>query len=1805
MSDEHIHQKSDKVSPNLDDMSDDDKFISTQTLIVSSAVEEKNIPLTLENSIKPLVSEEHKNGSKNSMENYNVEEFQNIELCKEPVSEEIVHQNENLLAHRNLETDESSSIDLLKTINDIEIAGEEIDLNTNSNESDKKDESETLDETPPLPPPVLGHVIHNSDESPNESLERLEMAFERGNTDPKIIIEEILNVLVGGAFDLDSKFRIEYPKAIDTMLKVLDKSSVVDQVETWTMFSHSVKKSFINLEACSEIGLISKLLDRLPNYESIVADLIIQLLSVLSSYSITVKETKRFLRALHATNGVWPRYSVKLLSVMKEMPKKDTADVFFSFPGKELSGLALPPLVKWPYQNGWTFSTWLRMDPSNGSQFERETPYLFYFCTEKGLGYSGYFMGSCLVIRCIKSNNNVGGQKECIKCIKQPLIPRKWHHIALSFNYSRWGKNDISVYIDGALIETLEANWLVSTTDHFNRCFIGCGPNENNPNESFCGQICAIYVFSQSISPQQASCLFCLGPGYQSYFKHDAESNLPDGYKKHLFDGSLNNSMVLAYCPKNCHEQLCLMPSNKITTSKASSGSQAMNSFFVQVPHAILKNVKVVTTHSIHSSLHSVGGIQMLLPLFTQVDMLHTDHSTMIDYDICANLLSVISLLLKTSVSAQQQLFHSKGFLIVAHTLSNVSPNHLTLDVLKTLIEMTRFLMKYHTTGLPLLKHLVDHILFNPQLWYRAQYHVQKELYKYLIEEGLGKNGLGTVIRRTPAVLELVHALKINYWIARPTDYTEDNTNVKICETKRVIEEIKTIRKLILDLIDKLMFNKEQLLNKDSKRDEEFQIIFNFLATESRDENLFDILNQIMRQLAIHAAIMVPAFDNNKGICVIFDLMSSPNENIRIPVLKILGNFLCRSTIKRKNDSIHNQNLLALISDKLLQNCTYLSKACYNVLYEILVEEISSEINGQNDSTKSNTNSINFENPHMLKVIANLITQSELCNESMEVRKSFLEDLLKLCSSNKDNRRTILQLSVWQEWLISLAFIYPKTDVEASISEIVYKIFKVLLEHAIKIEFGGWRVWVDTLAISHAKVSWENHQREIRQGNSNGNVACYRTPDFVWSHVQLRLLSDLLDSIETTISKYNTSGPVFTDFITGIDNQTFISNTIHIISQLSDSLVISCGGLLPLLAAATSPNSELDIVDTSKQGLAIYDATRLLHRFALLADSFIFMSAAQLTELEQEKNMPNGGILRQMLRLSATIAVRNILACRVSKNERPSLILPGDNATHKQLQRADAIIQFIDECFPNYKNILDIINGLPSPNYIPDVESLLQNSDLSRLRGIVYRDMDEPRQAQFLALAIIYFLSVLMVSRYRDILEPPTTPSPFFDTNNSGQTLKSSPLNGMGSNCTSKNSLVHEDEIPDTFETVQQNCEEEKDRENVEENIENEKSFKEIASIKITDNTTIVNKPTVEETNQLNHFNNSDAIKFLSMTKSEKQAYLTERLQKALESTAPVLREIMMDFKNYLQKSLLGTHGQEIMNDDKVMQTLKNLQGSVIELVMLLCSQEWQTSLQKHAGLAFIELVNEGRLMAHATREHILRVANEADFILNRLRAEDVSKHTAFQNDSNDRLRERKEQERLCEHLIESARRRDLMIAEKMLENMKTMIMSPNGAWSDNEQEPMIFWKLDTWEDDSRRRKRFIPNPHGGRLSMVRLHQTTDIISEEAISESRQKLLKELKKRNAIVSSFGNNSNTQEHQVEDGDICKWLEESMDIETTKKDSNSIYSTPCKLIAPGLVVPGTISITMSDLYFDADEGDDLYGKQNPKVSLLNNN
>lgn len=114
-------------------------------------------------------------------------------------------------------------------------------------------------------------------------------------------------------------------------------------------------------------------------------------------------------------------------------------------------------------------------------------------------------------------------------------------------------------------------------------------------------------------------------------------------------------------------------------------------------------------------------------------------------------------------------------------------------------------------------------------------------------------------------------------------------------------------------------------------------------------------------------------------------------------------------------------------------------------------------------------------------MVATLIRQSKQTENLMEVKKIFLSDMTLLCNSNRENRRTVLQMSVWQEWLIAMAYIHPKSTEEQKVSDMVYSLFRMLLHHAIKYEYGGWRVWVDTLAIVHSKVSYEEFKLQFAQ----------------------------------------------------------------------------------------------------------------------------------------------------------------------------------------------------------------------------------------------------------------------------------------------------------------------------------------------------------------------------------------------------------------------------------------------------------------------------------------------------------------------------------------------------------------------------------------------------------------------------------------------------------------------------------------------------------------------------------------------------
>ena len=118
--------------------------------------------------------------------------------------------------------------------------------------------------------------------------------------------------LVSGEFDLEANFVIVEPRNITHMLSLLDKCSESLQAETWSVFTAILRKSVRNLQACAEVSLMEHLLKRLPEAPPLVVDLLVELMGILASYNITVKELKMLFSAMKAVSGKWVR--VRLVS---------------------------------------------------------------------------------------------------------------------------------------------------------------------------------------------------------------------------------------------------------------------------------------------------------------------------------------------------------------------------------------------------------------------------------------------------------------------------------------------------------------------------------------------------------------------------------------------------------------------------------------------------------------------------------------------------------------------------------------------------------------------------------------------------------------------------------------------------------------------------------------------------------------------------------------------------------------------------------------------------------------------------------------------------------------------------------------------------------------------------------------------------------------------------------------------------------------------------------------------------------------------------------------------------------------------------------------------------------------------------------------------------------------------------------------------------------------------------------------------------------------------------------------------------
>lgn len=175
---------------------------------------------------------------------------------------------------------------------------------------------------------------------------------------------------------------------------------------------------------------------------------------------------------------------------------------------------------------------------------------------------------------------------------------------------------------------------------------------------------------------------------------------------------------------------------------------------------------------------------------------------------------------------------------------------------------------------------------------------------------------------------------------------------------------------------------------------------------------------------------------------------------------------------------------------------------------------------------------------------------------------------------------------------------------------------------------------------------------------------------------------------------------------------------------------------------------------------------------------------------------------------------------------------------------------------------------------------------------------------------------------------------------------------------------------------------------------------------------------------------NSDEAK---KPKQEPPMSIDEKIEIVFCTSTHLLREILFDYSYYLSRVLVGSRGQDLITEG--LGSLKS-EDSTVELVMLLCSQEWQNALQRQAGTAFMDLVDEGRLLSHSTRERIVITSSEARDIMNERDNFENLKHAQFETQSTRTMIQYTEQYRTYDHFFKAKRKRNATSATNLLEKV-------------------------------------------------------------------------------------------------------------------------------------------------------------------------
>ncbi|GAM18020.1 hypothetical protein SAMD00019534_011950 [Acytostelium subglobosum LB1] len=882
-----------------------------------------------------------------------------------------------------------------------------------------------------------------------------------------ITLNILLDMVVDNEFDREENYFIHNIDALLLIIHLLHHFPLDLQRHALDTITHIVQKCTTNQLICCNCHLIYHLLCAIDAISGSaqqppmdITSKILHLVQTLGLHSVNVRELKKLFRLLKSDGTGGRRLSTTsvLLSTLQNIAvsRNPGPQVYFDFDGKS-SFISLPTFEKWPFTKGFTFCTWLRVesfvDPTGAPEYK---PRLISLLSDTGSGVEALFIYQQLQIQMVTP----GTPPKPVLTNPPSLEEGKWYFISIVYMTNLFS-SEIRVYIDGQLRSKatikLTANLLSGSISN---CRIGNNVRLDN-NEAVArsnplyGQLGALNIFDETLSPSQIQTMFSLGPNFSATLQ-DIEGLASSGGSgksshAHTVDQSLTSRLFLSYNCRAIEGDQCLDTTPNIGADRHFDGT--------------LHSVHPCVSRDIKDIIYCLGGIKVLFPLLPQMNQQllqqQPENATDTANKLIIQILGLFRDMLRGSEANQEEMLRCNGMPVLAYLLQMLPPEYITTGVLTIFVDMGNQISE------PSLVEEVYRLLLDFRLWIKTKVEVQKSLLVMLKQILIDKIDQLEEIFTVQAMIDLIANF---YW----SEFHETSKVLNTKDKRPSPQEMSELRYLIFDIVHLLVRNPTPA---------EVATILRFAVYTLDVGQAVDTLAFIFDLIA-KANKYQPFFDemDRLGSTDIFlTLLSRKDESVRVAALQLIaklhlipmqpvssggafgggggglgsgislmpmiGSASPNKTLKRKAKSIFQDSVIIARSLHMFP----LTEFTYGHL-------LAFALGSDNGDIGFNLNVIKLENlmvesitdivfPEVMSCILKLLPVAE----SVQLLLLILQNIKLLIGHSAANRNTFLQIDKWPDLLFA---VLNDTEIKdnpqyGNVTELTLDIMKILAIHAL------------------------------------------------------------------------------------------------------------------------------------------------------------------------------------------------------------------------------------------------------------------------------------------------------------------------------------------------------------------------------------------------------------------------------------------------------------------------------------------------------------------------------------------------------------------------------------------------------------------------------------------------------------------------------------------------------------------------------------------------------------------------------------